>query len=673
MRRFTERGLLHQCAEGGQYAQYYPRVLQVSTYGHTIIPFVADPSILATEGVYDLRVNFKFEDTYPCPDDGSPIAREPLDLEALHIWAVGYPDHDSNLDLHGDEAEILLDEEFAGAGLNSATPLRLAVPGFAKDYLSVVLILSMEEDLGGYSEEVQGGRIAKILPFTYSFWAEPIGEDGPLTDPDGEVNWPQDVHQDPNLVYALSQRVYVTGEVIVPPFYELVLDPGAEIIMAGEAAGFRIEGSVYGQGTELDPVQIRNAHLVQDWAGINLYGYGLLDLDYCEIDALRRIEVIEPPEPILNQTRFYADNSSFNFSNTSDSGLHLELARGCQLNETVLRAIGVFNLPQAPSSQIRTDLVHVDLYSCDVGSAALLNVNLVTSNAVPFLYDVNVFGAFIGLRCVGAGTLKIPHEDLEEEEWPPLACYAYFGGRGLTTSGSEGVSISDDVELWLSRVFIEGFEKGLLLQENSGIWLRDSNVYGCKTGVYLYPSIVHADLGTQFEDGENCIDSDISYRGGVRVFNRSSWPCFAFRNYWEINPPTANLFTGNVWWVQYAPVCMSTPDPLGGGQFILGVAGGVAAHPPNGTPSLSLSVRREGATYRFTVEGVAAPDYANFAVFDVSGRRVFTKPGLPAGSETQVTTWDGRDSNGRVVSSGIYFVRVTAAPGAATAKLALIK
>lgn len=48
-------------------------------------------------------------------------------------------------------------------------------------------------------------------------------------------------------------------------------------------------------------------------------------------------------------------------------------------------------------------------------------------------------------------------------------------------------------------------------------------------------------------------------------------------------------------------------------------------------------------------------------VFDVTGRRVATpiERVLPAGR--QVVTWDGRDSTGRPVSSGVYFLRLVAA------------
>jgi flagellar hook assembly protein FlgD len=60
-------------------------------------------------------------------------------------------------------------------------------------------------------------------------------------------------------------------------------------------------------------------------------------------------------------------------------------------------------------------------------------------------------------------------------------------------------------------------------------------------------------------------------------------------------------------------------------------------------------------------------------VYDVLGREVRTlvNGAMPAGA--QETQWDGKNSNGQTVGSGIYFYKLTAGSFTATKKMTLIK
>ena len=64
---------------------------------------------------------------------------------------------------------------------------------------------------------------------------------------------------------------------------------------------------------------------------------------------------------------------------------------------------------------------------------------------------------------------------------------------------------------------------------------------------------------------------------------------------------------------------------------------------------------------------------ARLELFDARGRqlRVLVQGTLPAGEQT--FQWDGRDSQGVLQSSGMYFVRLTSVDGATTRKLVLAK
>ena len=66
-----------------------------------------------------------------------------------------------------------------------------------------------------------------------------------------------------------------------------------------------------------------------------------------------------------------------------------------------------------------------------------------------------------------------------------------------------------------------------------------------------------------------------------------------------------------------------------------------------------------------------ASSSAELAVFSLAGRRVATlvHGALPAGPGS--VRWDGHDSDGRAVSAGIYFARLTSEDGAVSGKIVL--
>jgi len=65
--------------------------------------------------------------------------------------------------------------------------------------------------------------------------------------------------------------------------------------------------------------------------------------------------------------------------------------------------------------------------------------------------------------------------------------------------------------------------------------------------------------------------------------------------------------------------------------------------------------------------------HTRVAVYDVMGRHIHTifegSPASPAGQ----ATWDGRNSSGRLVPAGVYFVRVSSGPLQQTRKLVIVR
>lgn len=74
---------------------------------------------------------------------------------------------------------------------------------------------------------------------------------------------------------------------------------------------------------------------------------------------------------------------------------------------------------------------------------------------------------------------------------------------------------------------------------------------------------------------------------------------------------------------------------------------------------LATSVYPSPFASRTTV-GFMAPAEGAYAVdvYDVSGRRSRSMEGYASGPGWVESVWDGRDQEGRQVSSGIYFIRV---------------
>jgi hypothetical protein len=73
------------------------------------------------------------------------------------------------------------------------------------------------------------------------------------------------------------------------------------------------------------------------------------------------------------------------------------------------------------------------------------------------------------------------------------------------------------------------------------------------------------------------------------------------------------------------------------------------------------------------VFGLAAPANVSLRIYDAAGRlvRVLVEGARPAGNYTEL--WDGRDSGGRAVASGIYFYRLQAGAFSETRKMALLR
>ncbi len=155
---------------------------------------------------------------------------------------------------------------------------------------------------------------------------------------------------------------------------------------------------------------------------------------------------------------------------------------------------------------------------------------------------------------------------------------------------------------------------------------------------------------------------------------------------WTVNLATINAHNEGVW-THLAPTSADgsvvyfntrfTSNGAPGALYALritppGTVTGIRNHPPgllkldhshpnpfNPTTTLSYSIPQSGMVH--------------LVVYDAAGRRVKTLEDGFRNAGPQQAVWDGRDDAGRVVSSGVYFARLTASGEVRTRKMVLLK
>ncbi len=103
---------------------------------------------------------------------------------------------------------------------------------------------------------------------------------------------------------------------------------------------------------------------------------------------------------------------------------------------------------------------------------------------------------------------------------------------------------------------------------------------------------------------------------------------------------------------------------------------GLPAAAPESTVKLAW-VRAEPNPFfdqvRLTLLGGNESARSEIEVISPQGRRVVRLPGAEGFGAGSPAVWDGRDAEGRVVPTGVYFIRLADLPGAATERLVRIR
>ena len=166
------------------------------------------------------------------------------------------------------------------------------------------------------------------------------------------------------------------------------------------------------------------------------------------------------------------------------------------------------------------------------------------------------------------------------------------------------------------------------------------------------------------ETGNNSVmDNETA---AVANYTDGEFPIHIRGNWWGASPPFGRIFIG---YVRYWPYLTAPPDPDVGGRDVAGHEepvpsmfrlGHGSPNPFNPVTSIDYDIPAGGGV-------------VDICVFDVAGRRVATLYSGHHDPGTHSVTWNGRDSRGRSVASGIYFVRLDAREFSASRKMILLK
>jgi hypothetical protein len=206
---------------------------------------------------------------------------------------------------------------------------------------------------------------------------------------------------------------------------------------------------------------------------------------------------------------------------------------------------------------------------------------------------------------------------------------------------------------------------GILCRRLSAPTVCWTTIEGNTIGV-VAESGASPNLGNEINEqtGNNSIMDNPT--AAVANYTAGEFPLEIRGNWWGAAPPVGRIFIG---YVRYWPYLLTAPESGTGGRnlveqeetvpsvFRLGYS---SPNPFNPVTSVDYDIPAGGGSI-------------DIAVFDVAGRRITTLYSGHHDPGTHRVTWDGRDSRGRSVASGIYFVRLDTREFSASRKMVLLK
>ncbi len=459
-----------------------------------------------------------------------------------------------------------------------------------------------------------------------------------------------------------SGTVLVNADRTVPSSRTLTISPGTRVRVSNtdrtpggadtQKVELNVQGTLVADGTAANPIKFESwtPTTTEDWVGFyfdNLSGGGMFD--NCRLSRAEYAIESYKPLTVTNTTiedcRFgavlvEAGNSLIQgctFSRPGSYGLFQTTGTATVRNTIIDDAVGTACQIQANASLVARNS---QFLNSDKGIyvGGNLGVNIDSTCVI----NSNV----IGVHCYSAGSTPVVKNST------------------VNSNTSNGILFDNSSHGLIQGNTVRYNTVGIYCKNSSSPTIKvnmiKTNTYGVTAATDANPDI-----------GDCCISgfNTIAYSTQKDVQNFNEFEIGAENNCWNVNSgdclPPANKIYGPV--NTSSPICCTT------------TAGAAAILPepePEKAPTATdlVAIVPNPFNPSTTIHyDVAAQGNVAIAIYDVSGRFVRELVNRSESAGSHSITWEGADSRGAPVASGIYFVKLSAGSVNRTMKMVLLK
>lgn len=603
----------------------FRRELTFDTYAFGILPFRADESVLESGRCHDLEVRIVLDDAVECFYEEDTLEWEASDNDYLHFWVVGYPEHRDSLDIYGAEAVLIDDAAYTDFAVGDT--LAFTVPCFGSAYKAVTLVVSLTE-----LEPSSGTAEAHVIPYHYVCWAADKSGDQTIS---ADTTW--EAEEGP---FCLG------GEVTVSSGKKLTIEPGTTIWCAdpdsvdGEV-GFVVNGRLELNGTAQAAVTLKP--ILNNWDGFTIGNGGALLAEHLVLSGLDGLACNPTADRVQILDSDITLTASSSVTGMDFSEADTVLVEGCNVQGGATIVLG-------DGDQLSNVEIH------QRSGAGWTAIQL---DGDATLDDVLIYSASTAVKCLSG------NPELEN-----VSANSTVSCQMAVTSGLRAVGTAD---VTVSNCTFDGFCRAIRLDDSAQAYVRQTRVNDAgDIGIYVGGKNARADFGYIINPpvagmyGDDCIDT--ADPNDYRVYSRSKYVCMAEGNYWGTDSPTSSLFYGNVAWAD--SILEECPGGSGGPGLSIIAAPLALVDPLHLGPPVPNPFN-PSCELRFTLPATGAS--SSLAIYDLSGRRLATLFSGRADGREHSLRWDGRDAEGRAMSSGVYFARLQIGAESQSRKLVVVK